>query len=140
MEPIQTLAYGVELHLVSTEDGGRSSGLLGGTAPENRFTYRPNWGLPDWADGEQTAGPVFGFSRSDILPGDDTRAVLVALFIENVQAWHDVRAGDELRMYEGSRICGRAIVEWIAAATWPSVENDAGRFLAWLAEPRRDRP
>ena len=66
MEAVSTLALGVELQLVSTEDGGRETALKGGCAPSDRFTYRPNWGLPVWGTGEQTAGPVLGFSGEAI--------------------------------------------------------------------------
>lgn len=132
MEPFATLAFGVDLHLVATEEGGRATPLLGGTADEYQFNYRPNWGLPGWANGEQTAGPVFGFSQTDIHPGEDTSAILVALFPEHVPAWHDVQVGDTLRMYEGSRICGHAEVRWIEPATWPSTDREKLAYVQWL--------
>lgn len=100
MEPIETVAVGLELRLVPTDEDGRQAPLLGGSAQDNRFTYRPNWGLPGWAEGEQTAAPVLGFSRSDIRPGDTVRAVAVSLFPAELPAWRDVVVGDELRIYE----------------------------------------
>lgn len=134
MDPFVTLAFGVDLHLVSTAEGGRHTPLLGGTEKQNRFNYRPNWGLPGWTDGEQTAGPVFGFSTIDINPGDDTAAIFVAVFRDNVPEWELVEVGDVLRMYEGSRICGVATVRWIELTTWPATEADESRFTSWLMQ------
>jgi hypothetical protein len=127
------LAIGIELHLVSTNEGGRQTALLGGCEPQNRFKYRPNWGLPGWAEGDQTAGPVLGFSRSNIQPGEDARAVLVPLLPEQVPAWHEVEPGDTLRMYEGSRTCGRGVVVWLEPATWYLPNDDEVRFARWLS-------
>ncbi|MEW1823813.1 hypothetical protein AB0323_23915 [Arthrobacter sp. NPDC080031] len=132
MSSTSTLAIGIDLHFVSTADGGRSRVLLGGNAPDHRFEYRPNWGLPGWADGEQSGGPVLGFSHTNISPGEDVRAILVPVFIENTSEWRDVRVGDKLRMYEGARICGRAIIRWIEPTTWPMGNEDQGRFTEWL--------
>jgi len=134
MDAITTFAIGVDLDLTPTAEGGRQTALLGGYAQENRFVYRPNWGLPGWADGEQTAGPVLGFSRANIQPGERTRAILVPLFPEHAPGWLDVRANDELRMYEGSRICGRGIVRWIEPATWPMPDCERDRLIGWLSE------
>ena len=132
MGPIRTLALGINLHLVLTAEGGRHTPLPGGCAPEDRFTYRPNWGLPEWPDGDQSAAPVLGFSRVDVNPGDDVRVVIVPLFPTEMPAWHDVGGGDELRMYEGSRICGRGVVAWIEAATWPMPDEEKDQFSRWL--------
>lgn len=133
MDPVRTIALGIELHLVPTAEGGRQTPLLGGCEPSSRFTYRPNWGLPGWADGEQTAAPVLGFSRSDIQPGDDVRAIIVPLFAVEVAAWQDVAVGRALRMYEGSRICGRAVVIWVKPASWPMPKDDEEQLAGWLA-------
>lgn len=132
MEPLRTLVLGINLHLVSTADGGRRTALAGGCELGDRFTYRPNWGLPGWADGEQTGAPVLGFSRSGIQPGDDARAVIVPMYPAEVPAWHDVEVGEALRMYEGSRICGRAVVVWTEPATWRMPKDDEARLVRWL--------
>src|SRR5689334_3086972 len=87
MEQAATLAFGIDLHFVATIEGGRHTALLGGCDRENRFTYRPNWGLPGWAEGDQTAGPVLGFSRIHIEPGEEARAVVVALFPDRAPGW-----------------------------------------------------
>jgi hypothetical protein len=134
MESITTLAIGIDLDLTPTAEGGRQTPLLGGFATENRFEYRPNWGLPGWADGEQTAAPVLGFSRTNIQPGTHTRAILVPLFPEHVPGWLDVQANDVLRMYEGSRICGRGVVRWIEPANWPMPDGERDRLVRWLSQ------
>lgn len=133
MDPVSTLAIGIELRLVPTAEGDRQTPLLGGCEPENRFTYRPNWGLPGWSDGEQTAGPVLGFSSTDIHPGDAARAVVVPLFAEQVPKWREISAGDTLRMYEGSRVCGHGSVVWVTPATWRMPEDEEDRFVRWLS-------
>ncbi len=133
MDPIRALALGIELHFVPTAEGGRKTALPGGCEPVDRFTYRPNWGLPGWVDGDQTGAPVLGFSRSDIQPGDDVRAVIVPMFPEDVPAWHDVAAGDVLRMYEGSRICGLGVVVWVEEVTWRMPKDEEDRLGQWLA-------
>lgn len=107
--------------------------LLGGCELRRRFTYRPDWGLPGWVDGDQTGAPVLGFSRSDIQPGGDVRAIIVPPFPGAIPSWQDVAAGDELRMYEGPRICGHAIVAWTEPATWPMPEDDGDHLAGWLA-------
>lgn len=132
MEPISTLAIGVDLHLTATKAGGRQGPLLGGTERGDRFTYRPNWGLPGWPDGDQTAAPVLGFSRTNIHPGEDARAVLVPLFPEKATAWRSVTPGASLRMYEGSRICGVAIVKWCEPTHWPVPQDEADKFAERL--------
>ena len=132
MEPVTVLAIGIDLDLVPTEDGGRARPLLGGYVPESRFTYRPNWGLPDWPGEKQTAGPVLGFSRTDVRPGEGVRAIVVALFLEHTPDWRGVGPGDVLRMYEGSRICGHRCVAWVKPATWPMPEDEQDRLVAWL--------
>jgi hypothetical protein len=44
MEPVSTVAIGIDLDLVPWNEGGRQTALLGGYTKEDRFTYRPNWG------------------------------------------------------------------------------------------------
>ncbi len=134
MDPIPTVALGIKLDLVSTADGGRTNPLSGGWEPGKGFWYRPNWGLPGWPYGDQTAAPVLGFSKTNVQPGEHCRAVIVALFPVEVPAWRDVAVGDELRMYEGSRICGRGAVAWTEPVTWRLVDEDENRLAAWLSE------
>jgi hypothetical protein len=103
---------GIRLTLTATAEGGRGTPLHGGSDPSARLGYRPNWGLPGWRDGRQTAAPVLGFTSVDIRPGDSTSAVIVAWFADEVPEWWYVEPGEVLRMYEGRRVCGTATVLW----------------------------
>jgi len=132
MELFPTVAIGINLRVVPTAEGGRDTPLFGGSAVKTRFSYRPNWGLPGWADGKQAGAPVLGFSRQNIQPGDTVLAVIAPFFFEGVPPWRDVAPGDELRMYEGSRICGHATVMWVRPSTWPMAEEDQERFTRWV--------
>jgi hypothetical protein len=135
MEPVNVLALGIDLDLVPTQDGGRATLLPGGHARDSRFTYRPNWGLPGWPAAKQTAGPVLGFSRTDLRPGHSARAIVVALFLQHTAQWRDVGPDDVLRMYEGSRLCGHGRVAWVEPATWPLPDDEQDRLAAWLTAP-----
>lgn len=104
--------FGIRLTLTSTGEGGRRTPLPGGSEPSARFSYRPNWGLPGWRDGQQSGAPVLGFATSDIAPGDTTAAVIIAPFVDATPEWRSIVPGDVLRMYEGSRVCGTATVLW----------------------------
>ncbi|MEV6284298.1 hypothetical protein [Kribbella sp. NPDC051770] len=134
MEAVSTLAIGVELHLVPTAEGGRDTALSGGHALADRFAYRPNWGLPRWGPGEQTAGPVLGFSTTDIQPGESTRAVLVPTIPDHFPTWRMVQRGDVLRMYEGPRVCGLGTVVWVETASWPMPAYEQEKLTRWLSE------
>ena len=138
MEVRPTLAFGLDLHLRATAEGGRHTALLGGHAEGSRFNYRPNWGLPGMTPPEQTGGPVFGFSRENIAPGDRCRAVIVAIFFAEVPLWSEVRPGADLPMYEGSKVCGVGHVVWRVETRTPLPATDADRFVAWL-EGRADQ-
>lgn len=125
------LAFGIDLTLTSRAEGGRTTPLIGGQETSRRFQYRPNWGLPGWPDGEQTAGPVLGFSRREIAPADEVQAVFVALFVEHAP-WSTVGVGDVLRMYEGARVCGVAKVRWVERCTWSPAEEQMSKWDEWL--------
>ena len=129
-----SLAFGIELCLVTENDGGRSSPLLGGTAPETQFRYRPNWGLPGMRPPDQSGAPVLGFSRENIAPGDTVHAVIVAAFFDRVPLWSSVDEGCVLPMYEGPRTVGTGRVLWRRDTSWPLPDNDRDSFLTWLAD------
>src|SRR5690242_11337455 len=114
-----TFAFGIELRLTSTDEGGRQTPILGGTDPQYRFRYRPNWGLPGMTPPDQTGAPVFAFSRENIAPGESCRAVIVAFFPVVVPRWATVGQGAELPMYEGPRVCGVGRVLWRSATKLP---------------------
>lgn len=77
-----------------------------------------------------------GFSREDIHPREAARAVLMPLIPDRVPEWRDVRPGDTVRMYEGSRICGHGIVVWAEPTTWSMCDDEQQRLAQWL-EPRQ---
>ncbi len=123
------LAIGVDLTVLTRAEGGRRNPIGGdGYTP---CGYRPNWGLPGMTPPAQTGGPVQCFGHHPVLLGDTLRAVLIPMFPDEVPGWHDLRGGEVLPMYEGSRVCGRATVLWIRAVTLPLPEPDAARFAEW---------
>jgi hypothetical protein len=128
-----TIAFGLLLKFAATKKDGRSSPLPGGHDISVRFTHRPNWGLPNMAPPDQIGAPVLGFSRSNIQPGDEVRAVIVPLYPEMVGEWDAVTVGDEL--YEGTRVYARARVLWRRGTSWPLPKQDEDRFRTWLAGP-----
>lgn len=128
METISTLALGVELQLSTTADGGRTTSLTCGLDAASRFRYRPNWGLPCWAIGEQAGAPVLAFSSSEVAPGQTVHDVVVPLNLENVPAWLDLVPGYLLRLYEGPRICGHGTVTWVESTIWPMPPEVQERF------------
>jgi hypothetical protein len=133
MDESDTLAFGVIVEFRSSENGGRLTPLLGGHAVDDRFTFRPNWGLPAMIPPEQTGAVVFGFDRSPINPGDTARAVIVVPYPEMVSQWTDqVTVGTRLPVYEGSRVFAEAIVEERWPVRMPLSEADASRLDAWL--------
>lgn len=132
MDATPTFAYGLLLRIVPTHDGGRQSALIGGHEPEQRFKYRPNWGLPGMEPPDQTAAPVLGFDWTNIVPGDTCLAICVALFPQ--LGWANVQPGADLLMYEGPRICGHARVMWRRSTMWPVPGADVDRFTQWLSE------
>jgi hypothetical protein len=85
----------------------------------------------------RTVGARLPFAN--IHPGEAARAVLVPLFADKTPAWRDLRPGDELRMYEGARICGRGIVSWVEPANWQMPEDQRERFTAWLKDPAQQQ-
>ncbi|MFK0072210.1 hypothetical protein [Arthrobacter woluwensis] len=132
METTSTLALGIELHLSTTGDGGRATSVTKGLSEAHRFKYRPNWGLPGWAVGEQAGAPVLAFSRSEVVPGHTVHAVIVPLAADKVPDWFKLAPGDLLRLYEGPRICGHATVTWVEASTWPMPSEAQDRFVQRL--------
>lgn len=133
MDQRSTLAFGLTLKFFRAEEGGRTTPTTGGNAVENRFAFRPNWGLPAMTPPEQTGAMVFGFSKAHILPGESVRAVIVVPYPEMVGHWdQQVDAGTLLPMYEGPRVFGEGIVEWRGPATLPLDEQRAAEFDAWL--------
>lgn len=132
---LSTFAFGVALHFAATEDGGRRTPLSGGSDPKDRFTYRPNWGLPGMTPPEQTGAPVLAFSHVDVAPGDSVRVVIVPPFPEMVPLWSQVQPGTELPCYEGKRVVGHGRVLWRQATALPLPDADDTRFTRWVLAP-----
>lgn len=136
----ESYAFGILLQLTTTEQGGRRAALPGGAAPTNRFTYRPNWGLPQMVPPEQTGAPVLAFSRETVRPGEQVHAVIAPPFPQMVAEWSRVNVGDVLPMYEGSHVCGHGRVLWRRKTGLPMPDEDADRFSAWVLDPTAAGP
>jgi hypothetical protein len=129
------LALGLELRLVTTADGGRQTPVL----LAEPLRYRPNWGLPGMTGAEQAGAPVLCSSASQIAPGGQALVVIIPLSDHALPRWRQVRDGDELRMFEGARICGHATVLWAAPTRRPLPAGDRKRFRDWVSS-WRERP
>lgn len=129
-EPVPWLALGIELRLTTTEEGGRSK-PLGVDDNYRSLQYRPNWGLPGMTGTEQVGAPVLCFGNFPLALGDRTRAVIIPLVDLSLELWRAVQVGDDLRMFEGPRICGEACVIWTTSTTRPVDQADETRFCAW---------
>jgi len=129
-----SIAFGLELHVTPTEEGGRTRPLL--NVPDQPWTYRPNWGLPSMTPPAQTGAPVLSFSRDEVLPGEKVYAVISPPFPEMVDQWNlEVEPGVVLPMYEGSRVCGHGTIMWRTNVLLPLEEREKQRFLRWLDDP-----
>ncbi|MEZ0448378.1 hypothetical protein [Cellulomonas sp. ICMP 17802] len=130
-----TYAFGMLLRLATTEQGGRQTAISGGAGRGEKFTYRPNWGLPHMSAPEQTGAPVLAFSREKVEPGDQVHVVIVPPYPWMVSEWGRVNIGDELPMYEGPRVCGHGQVLWRCDTQLPLPEQDEELFRAWVLAP-----
>jgi hypothetical protein len=95
--------------------------------------YRPNWGLPSMTGMEQAGAPVLCSSASQIAPGGQARVVIIPLSDHALPLWRQVRVGDELRMFEGTRICGHATVLWATPTRRPLPAGDRARLRDWVS-------
>jgi hypothetical protein len=131
----QWLAIGLDLTLVPTAEGGRQTPVLF----SEPIRYRPNWGLPGMTGTDQTGAPVLCSSAHTLAPGDSARAVIIPLTDAHMTEWRLLNEGDALRMFEGPRICGHAVVRWSENTSRPIPATDKNRFSAW-ANSSDDRP
>lgn len=122
--------------MTSTEEGGRTKPV--GTARYVKYSYRPNWRLPGMTDG-QVGAFVLHLAATPLAPGETARAVIVPLAPVSMPLWEQVQVGDELRMFEGGRLCGIATVSWRTTTERPPHQQDEERFVAW-AEGAADDP
>lgn len=82
---------------------------------------------------EQSGAPVLGFSKEDIEPGDEVRAVIMPLFPQMLGEWKRVRVGDVLPMYEGQRVCAHGRVLWVRQLPSGWRDEDEAAFRQWVA-------
>lgn len=129
------LAIGLDLTLVPTAEGGRQTPVL----LTDPLRYRPNWGLPGMTGTDQTGAPVLCSSAGTLAPGDSARAVIIPLTSAHMTEWRLLAEGDQLRMFEGPRVCGHAVVRWTENTSCPVPGTDEERFRAW-ANSSDDRP
>ena len=80
------------------------------------------------AETDQAGAPVLCFGNFPVALGATTRAVIVPLAPASMPLWREVRRDDKLRMYEGSRVCGIANVQWSAATRRLVPDEDQARF------------
>jgi hypothetical protein len=80
----------------------------------------------------QAGAPVLCSSASQVAPGAAARIVIIPLAGHSLPLWRKVHDGDELRMFEGPRICGHATVLWTASTQRPLPAADQARFQAWV--------
>lgn len=80
---------------------------------------------------DQVGAPVLCLQHFPINLGDIVRAVIVLPAPGSLHLWERVHSGDAFRMFEGSRVCGQAVVEWVRATVHPVPDADADRFIAW---------
>ncbi len=134
VDSYRAIAFGIDLHLTSATEGGRSTPLL--NSADRTWGYRPNWGLPSMTPPDQSGAPVLAFSRDRVGPGESVHAVIVTVLPETVDQWNlEVEPGVVLPMYEGARVCGHGTVLWREHITLPLNEADERRFLGWLSDP-----
>lgn len=131
----QWLAIGLDLTLVPAAEGGRQTPLLV-TEP---LRYRANWGLPGMTGTDQTGAPLLCSSAAALAPGDSARAVIIPLTDAHMSEWRLLDQGDRLRLFEGPRVCGHAIVRWSENTSLPVPSTDTDRFSSW-ANSSDDRP
>ena len=88
---------------------------------------------------DQVGGFVLWLGHVPVHLGETVRAVVVPFHPGTLQLWRSVQQGDELRMFEGARICGRAEVETVWSTEWPVPERDELRFIDWAKSLEGDR-
>jgi hypothetical protein len=131
----QWLAIGLDFTLAPTAEGGRQTEVLF----KEPLGYRPDWGLPGMTGTDQTGAPVLCSSADTLAPGYTARAVIIPLTDAHMTEWCLLNEGDMLRMFEGPRVCGHAVVRWTENTSCPVPGIDKDRFSAW-ATPAMTAP
>lgn len=131
----QWLAIGLELTADRAPEAGSHTPLLV-TAP---LRYRASWELPGPAGAGQAGAPVLCSSAATLAPGDSARAVIIPAPGTHLSEWRLLGQGDRLRLLEGSRTCGQAVVCWLENTSLPVPSTDMDRFRDW-ARSSDDHP
>lgn len=126
------IALGITLRLLTTAEGGRTKDVGVPGSVYERFRYRPNWGLPGMSGTDQVGAFVLWLSPFPLGRGHTAGAAIVPLDPGSLPLWKQVHVGDELRMFEGPRVCGRATVDKVWVTAVPLPEADSGRFIEWV--------
>jgi hypothetical protein len=123
----QWLAIGLDLTAVPTAEGSSQTPLL----VTESLRYRANWGLPGMTGTGQTGAPLLCSSAWTLAPGDSARAVVLPLTDAHLSEWRLLGQGDRLRLFEGPRACGHAVVRWSESTSLPVPSTDTDRFNIW---------
>jgi hypothetical protein len=87
----------------------------------------------------QAAAPPLCSSAWTLAPGDSARTVIIPLNDGHMSEWRLLSQGDRLRLLEGRRVCGHAVVRWLEDTCLPVPSTDVDRFRTWAASSD-DRP
>jgi hypothetical protein len=128
------LAIGLDLTAVPAEGSSQTPLLV-----IESLRYRANWGLPGMTGTGQTGAPLLCSSAWTLAPGDSARAVVLPLTDAHLSEWGLLGQGDRLRLFEGPRVCGHAVVRWSESISLPVPSTDTDRFSIW-ANSSDDRP
>jgi Bacterial PH domain len=123
----QWLAIGLDLTVVPAAEGSRQTPLL----VTQQLRYRANWGLPGMTGTGQTGAPLLCSSAGTIALGNSARAVIIPLTDEHMSEWRLLGQGDRLRLFDGPRVCGHAVVRWSESTSLPVPSTDTDRFSIW---------
>jgi hypothetical protein len=123
----QWLAIGLDLTAAPAAPGSHQTPLLV-TQP---LRYRANWRLPGMTGTGQAEAPLLWSSAFTLAPGDSARAVIIPLTDAHMSEWRLLGQGDRLRLFEGPRVCGDAVVRWSESTSFPVPSTDTERFRTW---------
>jgi hypothetical protein len=80
---------------------------------------------------DQAGAPLLCCSAFTLAPGDSARAVIIPLTDAHMSEWRLLGQGDRLRLLEGPRVCGHAVVRWSESTRLPVPSTDTDRFSTW---------
>jgi Bacterial PH domain len=129
------LAIGLDLTLATTAEGSRQTPLL----VTEQLRYRASWALPDMTGTGQAGAPLLCSSAFTLTPGASARAVIIPQADAHMSQWRLLSQGDRLRLLEGPRVRGHAVVRWTENTSLPVPSTDTDRFSIW-AKSSDDRP